>query len=164
MYCIANKLIIDNFLKKDLEKQHITARRYLTTPTPLNNLLWFVIADNDSGYYLGYRSLLDKSSSITFHFDSRSDSLLLKAPDKKNLARLLRFSQGYYTAQEWHDTLVFNDLRFGEMRGWEMPEPRFVCHYYLQYPAANEMIVQRGRFAGWDRQAVGTFVNRILGN
>jgi len=27
---------------------------------------------------------------------------------------LKTFSQGYYTVEKWKDTLVFNDLRFGQ--------------------------------------------------
>jgi inner membrane protein len=164
LYGIANKMIIDHFLQHDLQNEHKQVRRFITTPTPLNNMLWYIIAENDSGYYIGYRSVFDRSKSIDFHYAYRNDALLRSANNKTDLDRLLRFSEGYYTAQMWHDTLVFNDLRFGEIRGWEQPNARFVCHYYLQHPEANEMIVQRGRFAGWDKNAIETFLKRINGN
>jgi len=161
---IANKMLIDNFLKKDMQAEHIAAKRFVTTPTPLNNLLWYIIAENDSGYYIGYRSVFDRSKTIDFHFAYRNDSLLRTLNNREDLERLLRFSQGYYTVEMWHDTLVFNDLRFGEMRGWELPNPKFVCHYYLEHPGANETIIQRGRFAGWDKHAFEVFLKRIEGN
>jgi len=161
---IANKMIIDHFLEQDLQAEHVEIKRYLTTPTPLNNLLWYIIAENDSGYYIGYRSVFDRSKTIVFHYACRNDSLLTSTNHEIDLGRLLRFSEGYYAAEKWHDTLVFNDLRFGEIRGWEVPNPRFVCHYYLQYPDANEMLVQRGRFAGWNRYAIETFLKRIGGD
>ncbi len=82
----------------------------------------------------------------------------------RDIEYLLRFSQGYYTAERWGDTLVFNVPRFGEMRGWDDPGARFVFHYYLNDPGHNGLVVQRGRLAGWDRKAVRDFIRRIGGN
>lgn len=164
LFGVINKINIDDLVKKDLQANHISPQNLLTTPTPLNNLLWYVIAQTDSGYYIGYRSIFDNNKNINFRYVKRGDALLSSTTNKQDLNRMLTFSEGYYTAELWHDTLVFNDLRFGEIRGWELPNPKFVCHYYLQYPDANEMIVQRGRFAGWDKHAVEIFIKRIGGN
>jgi len=164
LYGIGNKIFIDHFVKNSIQSEHLKVNHFITTPTPLNNLLWYIIAENDSGYYIGYRSVFDKSGAIDFHYVWRNDSLLRSADYKADMDRLLRFSDGYYAIDMQHDTLVFNDLRFGEMRGWEGRGRGFVCHYYLQYPNANEMIVQRGRFAGWDRQALEAFLKRISGD
>jgi inner membrane protein len=76
----------------------------------------------------------------------------------------LQFSQGYYTVEHWGDTLVFNDLRFGEIRGWADPKARFVFHYFLQWPGHNAVVVQRGRMSGWNRRTVRVFWRRIWGN
>ncbi len=160
---ISFKLFIDNDVEKNLHDKGIMAERYFTTPTPLNNMLWYVVAQKDSGYYIGYRSVVDKKQDIDFHFVCRNDSLLKYVENKDALNDLLRFSQGYYTAQMWHDTLVFNDLRFGEMLGWTGPGSRFVFHYYLRQGADNKMIVQRGRFTGWDKAAIIRFLRRIKG-
>jgi inner membrane protein len=66
---------------------------------------------------------------------------------------LKRFSQGYYTAEKWGDTLVFNDLRFGQINGWEDPKSKFSFHYYLSHPQDNDLIVQRGRFVGLNKNS-----------
>jgi inner membrane protein len=64
----------------------------------------------------------------------------------------------------WEDgTLVFNDLRFGQEKGWEDPDGRFVFHYFLERPGENAVIVQRGRFAGWDAATILAFIRRIRG-
>ena len=83
---------------------------------------------------------------------------------REDVRELMRFSQGYYTAEQWKDTLVFNDLRFGQMRGWENGQARFVFHYYLQRPGDNEVILQRGRFAGWNRETIRVFIRKIRGD
>jgi len=161
---IGCKLFIDNKVTHGLRENKMAYNRYFTTPTPLNNLLWYIVAENDSGYYIGYRSVFDRAGSIDYHYTYRNESLLRQSANKEDLDRLLRFSQGWYAAGMQHDTLVFNDLRFGEIKGWGEPNPRFVFYYYMQFPGDNKMIVQRGRFTGWDMDAVKGFIKRIRGN
>ncbi len=164
LYCGLNKLKIDSDVRDIFKKQHIAYNSYFTTPTPLNNWLWYVVAANDSGCNIGYRSLFDKERKIDFHFIPRNDSLLKPVKDQEDLQKLLRFSKGYYAAELWNDTLVFNDIRFGQMIGWRDPDARFAFYYFLQYPSGNKFIVQRGRFARWDWDAVHALLRRIRGN
>jgi len=162
-YCITNKIRIDTQVKKDLREQGISCGRYVSTPTPLNNWLWYVVAEDSGGFHTGYRSMFDHQATH-FRFLPRNDSLLRPFRGQEDLRYLLRFSQGFYTVEQWGDTLVFNDLRFGEMRGWANPKARFVFHYFLQYPGENAVVVQRGRMNGWDRQTIRIFIRRIRGN
>ena len=163
-YCVVNKLKINADAKQIFAAQQIEHTRYFTTPAPLQNWLWFVVAGNDSGYYAGYRSLFDSKKTIPFQFFPRSDSLLAPFKNSDDLNQLIRFSQQFYTVEKYSDTLVFNDLRFGQVIGWQNPREKFAFHYYLQYPKENALVVQRGRFAQWDWQVVETFWRRIKGN
>jgi len=163
VYGISNKLRIDNHVKEDLQAQHHTYTRYFSTPTPLNSWLWYVVAEDSGGFYTGYRSMFDHRPT-QFRWQPKAKRLLKPFMDQPDVHYLLRFSQGFYTCEEWGDTVVFNDLRFGEMKGWEDPKARFVFHYFLQRPDANEVVVQRGRFAGWDSRTLRIFIRRIRGN
>jgi inner membrane protein len=163
-YCTFNKININRDVKDILQKQKIAYTRYLTTPAPLQNWLWYVVAGNDSGYYVGYRSVFDHKKEIDFHFFQRKAFLLAPVSDHEELQKLIRFSQQFYTVEKWGDTLVFNDLRFGQIIGWENPGEKFVFHYFLQHPADNKLVVQRGRFAGWDWNTPGKMIQRIKGN
>jgi inner membrane protein len=161
-YAIGNKSSIDAHAVTDLQRQNHTYTRYFSTPTPLNAWLWYIVAEDSGGFYTGYRSVFDHQPTY-FRWQPRNKPLL--QPFQSNdLRYLLRFSQGYYTVERWGDTTVFNDLRFGEMKGWEDPKARFVFHYYLQYPGANGVVVQRGRFAGWSRHTLRVMIKRIRGN
>lgn len=164
--CLFNKARIDAQVKSSLQNRHIAYTRYFTTPAPLQNWLWFVVAANDSGYYTGYRSLSDSKADIDFHYFPRNDSLLasLRGHENEDLKKLIRFSKGFYTVEKWNDTLVFNDLRFGQVIGWGNPNGRFAFHYFLQYPNDNKLVVQRGRFEGWNREVFRSFIRRIKGN
>lgn len=164
LLCMVNKVRIDIEVKKMLHKQQIAYTRYFTTPAPLQNWLWYVVAGNDQGYYIGFHSLFDEKKEMHFQYFSRNDSLLNSVRDHEELQKLIRFSQQFYTVEKWNDTLVFNDLRFGQILGWQNPGGRFVFHYFLQHPDENKLVVQRGRFAGWDWNVMKDFLKRINGN
>ena len=163
-YCTINKIKINNDVKEIFTTQHIPHERYFTTPAPFQNFLWYVVAGNDSGYYVGFRSLFDSKRKMDFQYFSRNDSLLKPVADHEDLQKLIRFSQQFYTVDKYKDTLLFNDLRFGQIIGWKEPREHFVFHYYLQHPEDNTLVVQRGRFAKWDWDAAKSFWKRIKGN
>ncbi len=163
-YCLVNKALINKHVQYAFEAQHIAHARYFTTPAPLQSWLWYVVAGNDSGYYVGYSSVFDSRKDVAFTFFPRNDTLLNPVANTEELQQLKRFSQQFYTAEKWGDTLVFNDLRFGQVIGWQNPHERFAFHYYLQQPKNNAMVVQRGRFAKWDKTVVKSLLERIKGN
>ena len=162
-FCCIDKLNIDAGVNTAFTNENIQPKKYITTPTPFNNLLWYVVAENDSGFYIGYRSLFDKKKAISFQFFPRNEYLLQNVSDHEELQRLKRFSKGFYTAELKTDTLVFNDLRFGQIAGWQNPQAQFVFHYYLQH-SDNSLVVQRGRFAGWNRKTFNSLIKRIKGD
>ena len=163
IYCLFNKAIIDRDVKEILQKQEISYTSYFTTPASLQNWLWYVVAGYDKGFYIGYRSLFDNDKKIDFHYFPKNDSLLQNLPDPVALDKLIRFSEGFYTVEKWNDTLVFNDLRFGQIIGWENPNAHFAFHYFLEQPENNKLVVQRGRFEGWDVETIKSLISRIKG-
>lgn len=164
LICIGIKTKINGDVKTILQKQHISYTRYFTTPAPLQNLLWYVVAGNDNGYYVGFRSIFDSKKQIDFQYFPRNEALLDSIKDHEDLQKLIRFSQQFYTVEYVDDTLVFNDLRFGQIIGWQNSEEKFVFHYYLQHPNDNKLVVQRGRFAGWNEKTVASLFERMKGN
>lgn len=164
IYCVFNKLTIDTHTRYALRQNNVPFTHYLTTPTPLNNWLWYTVAGDEKGYYVGYQSVFDLEGKINLTFFPRNDSLLQPVKDHEEVQKLLRFSQGFYTVEKWHDTLVFNDLRFGQIVGWHNPHEAFVFHYFLQHPGeSNRLVVQRGRFAKWDKESIRSLYRKILG-
>jgi len=164
IYCLFNKAIINNNVKENLQEQKIAHNSYFTSPAPFQSWLWYIVAGSDSGYHVGFRSVFDREKNTSFEFFPKNDSLLKAVTDRDDLEQLIRFSQNYYTVEKWNDTLVFNDLRFGQIIGWQYPRGKFVFYYFLQYPDENTLVVQRGRFTGWNRQTAKAFIKRIKGN
>ena len=163
-YCVVNKIFINNSVKKILANQHISYNRFFTTPAPLQNWLWFVVAGNDTGYYTAYISVFDNNKNIDLHYFPRNDTLLSSLRDTTETKKLIRFSQQFYTLEKHGDTILFNDLRFGQIIGWQNPEERFAFYYYLQPELDNTLVVQRGRFAKWNKESFQALLYRIRGN
>ena len=164
IYALGNKYNIDRAARQAFVASQIPREKYFTTPTPFNNWLWYVVAKTDSGFYIGYRSVFDRKPGMQFAYFPQSDSLLGSVKARHEVDLLKKFSQGYYTIERWKDTLVFNDLRFEQIIGWNDPRAKFAFHYFLDPPLDNAMVVQRGRIAKWDSAAINSLVRKIRGN
>jgi len=162
LYAFSNKWEVQKDLRADLRSRKLVYEEFFTTPTPLNSWLWFVVIKDRNGYYTGYRSVFDQQPT-ELHYFPRNDSLLLKVKEQEDVKNLIRFAQGYYTVEWWSDSIAFNVLRFGQVVGWHDPTAKFAFHFLLDHPDANHMLLQRGRFQSWDRQAFRSFLRRIEG-
>jgi len=163
-YCSINKLYINHKAKQVFAQQQILYNNFLTTPAPLQNWLWFVAAATDSGYYTGYVSVFDDPKKVQLYFFPQHKQLLSVVKNKAEAAKLIRFSQQFYTFEKRGDSIVFNDLRFGQVIGWHDPKEGFAFYYYLQPKTDNTLVVQRGRFAKWNTASFRSFLQRIKGN
>lgn len=163
-YALANKLYVTNQTQKILANQNITYNKLLITPAPLQTWLWFVAAGNDSGFYTGYRSVFDTQQKMDFHFTPKNDSLKVLVKEPEQINKLIRFSQQFYTLEKRKDSLILYDLRFGQIIGWQNKTEQYAFYYYLQPDVDNTLVVQRGRFAKWDKKSFRSLLRRIKGN
>ncbi len=166
IHAVLNKMTVERDVRAALEANNIKHSRLLTTPTPANSWLWYCVAEGTGGYTVAYRSSWEGASdSIHFTYFPRQQELLEPFLNEHDTQQLLKFSQGYYTAEKWEDDLiVFNDLRFGQIAGWSDPKAPFVFHYYLNDPEANLLVIQRGRFSNWNRTTFNSLIQRIKGD
>lgn len=162
-YACLNKLKIDKDTRAVLAAREIHYTRYFTTPAPLNNWLWYIVAGTDEGYHVGFRSLFDPKETTHLEYFPRNADWLDTLKHHDEVQQLIRFSQQFYTVEKYGDSLVFNDLRFGQIIGWKDPREKFVFHYFLQHPDGNELVVQRGRFAKWDKEIALALIRRAIG-
>lgn len=163
-YALVNKMNVNAAVERSLSLQQIPHQRYLTSPAPFNNWLWYVVVEDKDGYHIGYRSVFDGKDWIDYTYFPRLDSIRQQVEDQESLNLLLRFSQGYYTLEGSGKTIVFNDLRLGQISGWYDPHAQFAFHYYLTDVGQNATVVQRGRLSGWNRETVRSLIERIKGN
>ncbi len=164
LYAVVNKSYVTAETKKILGARNIKYNKLLITPAPLQCWLWFVAAGNDSVFYTGYRSVFDTNQNLDLHFKPINNKLKILVKDTVQLNKLIRFSQGFYTMEQRRDSLLFFDLRFGQITGWQNPLEDYAFYYYLQPKLDNTLVVQRGRFAKWNKQSFKALIERIKGN
>ncbi|RZL49230.1 MAG: metal-dependent hydrolase [Variovorax sp.] len=87
----------------------------LAGPTPLNTLLWRVVALTPTGYLEGEHSLIADRGPMAFRAYPSDTRALGEAGDVPAVRRLAWFNGGFMRAQRTPDgLLVLSDLRMGE--------------------------------------------------
>lgn len=164
-YALVNKLSVDADLRAELVEKGIPVNqyRYILTPSPFNSWLWYIVARDSAGYYVGYRSVFDRGSETALRYVPRRDSLLATVRDRNEVENLKKFAGDFYTVEKQGDSIRFNVLRFGQVAGWHDARGEFVFQYYLDKPEANVLAVQKGRLKGWNRQSFHSLLRRISG-
>ncbi len=162
-YALYHKVEVNHVTKESLRNEKINYTDFITTPGPLNNFLWYILAKSEKGYNIGYYSVFDRENQIHFHFLPTNDSLIRTVKNDDDVKKLTRFSQGYYTIEKINDTLIFNDLRFGQIGGWSSGDAPFVFQFKLSKVAYNDVVIQRGRFKASSGKAFNEMIERIKG-
>jgi inner membrane protein len=163
IFTFINKYHVDKVMDNSLKNQKHSYSKMMTTPTPLNNILWNSIAKNDSGYWIGYYSLLDRKEEVNYFFIRRNDSLISNEIKEPNIQKLIRFSQGYYCITQEDNINYFHDLRFGETGSWDNEESKFTFSYRLGENQDESMFLQKGRLQGPLKETFSKLLERIKG-
>ncbi|MCI5059039.1 MAG: metal-dependent hydrolase [Flavobacteriales bacterium] len=116
-------------VSKYLQSQGVNYNEISTRPSPFNSILWMVNVDTDENYLVGMYSLLDKQEKFDYHIHPKNRHLDLDFEEEDLFQRIVKLSQGWYAAVDLGDTLLINDLRFGQMG--EAKEAPFVFRYFL---------------------------------
>ncbi len=163
LFTLCNKIFINQQMREGLDKKHIAVSDFVTTPTPLNNILWTAYAADSTGFWFGYYSLFDKTNEINFYHVNKKDYLLKPYENDKEVKLLKQFSKGYYCMSSHDSTIYFNDIRFGQMGGWDKPDSAFVFSFKLNKNADNSMALNRSRFKTSFGEAFSSLIDRIKG-
>lgn len=138
---VVNKHHVNQVFAQNLAQKQPPSARFLTTPTPFNNLLWRGIAETDDGFYVGYYSLLDPDRFIDFRYVPKRHDLLGDARDHPIVQRLRRFSRGYYIVRRGADgALLIHDLRFGRNNLGLTAEGEYLFTFRLLEDADGQIV------------------------
>lgn len=130
LFTIVCKRIAVGAIATSLDRQHIPYVDFTTRPTPFNSILWSVNVDAGDHYLLGYHSLLDTKPEVEFVRVDKGLQNLGPWADHDKVRRLQVLSDHDFVVRSRSDTIVFNDLRFGQM-GEPSPDKPFVFAYML---------------------------------
>ncbi|MBD3257273.1 metal-dependent hydrolase [candidate division GN15 bacterium] len=158
------KAHVTSVFVSSLERQGYQYERLMTTPTLFNTVLWRATAEQQDQYVVGYYSLFDARSDISFRTILRNDQLLSDIRDSRAVQRLQWFSNGWYRVQRQSDSsLLFSDLRFGEVYTSSEQDGTFVFTWRLTTVDGEVQMTQLDPQIDDPGRAIGFLWNRLLG-
>ncbi len=167
-FTIFNKTRINTIFENSLSQSNIEYKRYMTTPTILNNVLWSGIAETDSAYYYGMYSFLDKEKIFKLNKLDKNRTQFKDALENDYTLKILRwFSDDYFVMKpKNNDSLEYYDLRFGTFRTKASDPDQFVFKFnILQKPDGSYYLKDQGdrpRDANFS-EAFDALWNRMMG-
>lgn len=136
-----------------LAEQNIDYVELDSRPTPFNSILWNAQIETDNGFRVGYYSLLNKTDSIQFSQEFPKNRQLIEPfLEEDKVQKLVLMSQGWYFNYMENDTVVFADMRFGQI-GFDVNESPFAIRHKLYYDESGEFQAQPVRFERGDIMA-----------
>jgi inner membrane protein len=163
VFTMVNKIVVNEKIEDTLTQNNISNENYFSTPTPLNNFLWYIVASDSNGVHIGYHSIFDRTDSIQYTSIIRDPRLADSLKGDEHVQKLVRFSQGYYMLHKENDVVVFSDLRMGQLGGWADPTAPFVFRYFLTERKNNSLMIQKGRMEAMQDGAMLKLLKRIKG-
>ena len=158
-----NKNTVEQVFKSSLEREKIIYTDHFTAPVILNNFLWHAVAKTEDGYYIGHYSMFDHERSMELFYVPRNNELLGNLNSDEKVKKLKHFSKGFYCVSENEDGTWFNDMRFGQVDGWNDEYAQYAFSFNLEAGADNSTVVQRGRIEFSKREALRSLWDRIKG-
>ena len=163
LFTLVNKWHVHHEMHDGLNKKNIITSDFVTTPTPLNNFLWMAYAPDETGYWFGYYSIFDKSNNIDYYHVNKNDSLLIPYSENETVRILKQFSKNYYCMTKNDSNIIFNDIRFGQMGGWDKPDSLFVFSFVVDENADNSKALDRNKLKTSLGAALASLTERIKG-
>ncbi len=99
----------------ELAAQGVEVERVLVTPTPLNTVLWRVVAVTPTQYLEGFYAMADGGQPIRWTVHPRGSELIALYGSHPQVQRVARFSRGFWRL--WQDPnghIHVTDLRMGQ--------------------------------------------------
>jgi inner membrane protein len=159
-----NKAIIDHRAAIAFSKQKINPESYFSIPAPLTNMLWYVVAAADSGYYTAYSSVWDDTGrSIVYEKHLKNVVLLNHLANTALINNLKAFSENDYIVSQSGNDVYFNILRFEQIQGWAKPNAPFVFSYSLTTTTNDGLFLQKRRMQDLNLSNLKYYFKRIAG-
>lgn len=118
---------------------NITVNRTMVTPAPLTSFYWQMVGEDDSNYYLGYKSLFADFKTSDIQVIPKQHHLLNKLKWKGDdyTNQLKHITNGFYAMEEKGDTINCYDLRFGTVK-------LLTANHFTKPLMGYGMIVEKG--------------------
>ena len=114
-WSVVAKVWVESRVRDSLIAQGIPYDRLMSTPAPLNTLLWRTVAMTADArrYHVAWVSVLDRDSAVRFVTRDSAVDLIASLASHWPVERLRWFTHGFYRVDLIDDAIVMSDLRMG---------------------------------------------------
>lgn len=117
---------VETKAEASLAQQNMHYDHIQVSASPLNTVLWRIIAINHDHYYEGFYSIFDKTNNVTLNQYDRGGDLIDNLETFSDFQQFAWFNKGLYKLQKHDNLVVGSDLRMGM-------EP----HYFFRFKLAE---------------------------
>jgi inner membrane protein len=150
-------------MEQSFKEQKLASNDFIVTPTPLNTFLWMGFSNDKNGTWIGYYSIFDKDNKIEYFRVQKNDSLVLPFEKNEAVKNLKLLSKGNYFISKEDTIVYFNDIRFGQVSGWNKADEPFAFKFNLNKNADNKRALNRIKYKESTYEWFASLVNRIKG-
>jgi len=112
-WTVGAKVIIDKKAESALAAQGVSYDRLISTPAPFNTFVWRIIGRVDNGYFDAFIPVFGQTGELDLEHYTSEDELLADIEDHWPVARLMRFTHGFYSVNLRGNDVLVTDLRMG---------------------------------------------------
>ena len=167
IFTIFNKQNIDKVFADSLERQGYIYTDVKTSPTILNNILWYGVTKVDDNLVFGKYSYFDSDQDINFYTVPVGEEMIADIEDTKVIKTLKWFSDDTYMVIKDKGLLQFNDMRYGRfIDGIDSPD-NYIFHFKIKKLGngkAEMPKTQKGPPPGSEKKIFSSLWQRIKGN
>lgn len=124
IWALGISVFIKGKIEDKLNEQGVPYSQFISSPAPFTTLLWRTVGIHNDQYFETYYSLFDGDAPLSVNFYSRNLSLMKGMNEHPPVAKLEKFSHGYFTMSEINGSVVMTDLRMGS-------EPNYVFKFLV---------------------------------
>ncbi len=112
-WSLVAKSTMKDTIAKSLVEQKLNVYAVLTTPMPLNTMIWRVVALGENEYYVAHVAVWEDYQSVEYRSYPKGEALLSSINDRWDVQRLQWFTKGFYRVKAIDNKVIMTDLRMG---------------------------------------------------
>jgi inner membrane protein len=121
-WAVGAGVFVKNRVNEKLAQQGVSYSQFTFCPAPFTTLLWRVVGIDNEQYFETYYSLFDGDAPLSVNFYPRNLSLMKGMEEHPPVAKLEKFTRGYFAMSENNGSIAMTDLRMGS-------EPNYVFQF-----------------------------------
>ena len=111
-------------MEEKLNEQGVPYSQFISSPAPFTTLLWRTVGIHNDQYFETYYSLFDGDAPLSVNFYPRNLSLMEGMDEHPPVAKLEKFTRGYFAMSENNESIAMTDLRMGS-------QPNYVFQFQV---------------------------------